>query len=171
MKSGENYRYIICSKPKKESEAERNLKTLGVDVYLPMCKKKKKSKKKKVDVIVPLFPGYLFSRFNFRECFQKVRYSRGVKNILGTKEVLWMIDNSKIEDIKNREESGIVKLRPRTEILSPGDPIIVDEGDFDGWEGVFCESLPDEKRAMIMLTSVSFSNKLIIPKSYLALNK
>lgn len=163
--------YIISTKPKKEFVAERNLEQMGVDVYLPLFEKKQKKNKKKIEVIVPLFPGYLFVKFEFGKFYQKVRYTRGVKTILGNKECLWVIDEKKIKDIKNREENGLVKLKLTREEISPGDRIIVDEGDFDGWEGIFYEDLPDEKRAIIMLTNVSYTNRLILPKEYLLLNK
>lgn len=144
---------------------------MGVDVYLPLFEKKQKKNKKKVEVVAPLFPGYLFVKFEFRKFYQKVRYTRGVKTILGNKECLWVIDEEKIKDIKNREENGLVKLKLTREEISPGDRIIIDEGDFDGWEGIFYEDLPDEKRAIIMLTNVNYTNKLILPKEYLLLNK
>lgn len=169
MIKADNSWYIICSKPKKEQEAEISLNNIGIDVYLPLCKKKKKSGKYKIEVVSPLFPGYLFAKFEFETYFQKVRYSRGVKKLLGNGENLWMIEEIKIEDIKNREEDGLVRLRPKVENFSPGDRIIVDEGDFEGWEGIFYEDFPEEKRAMIMLTSVSYTNKMLLPKSYLTL--
>ncbi len=171
MNGGDGGWYIVCSKSKKDFEAEKNLSRLGIEVYLPLYKKKKKKGKNKIEVISPLFPGYLFARFKFEHFFQKARYSRGVKRILGNGNNLWLIEDEKINDIKAREENGLVRLRPKIEVFSPGDPVIIDEGDFDGWEGIFFEDFPDEKRAMIMLTNVSYTNKLIVPKSYLTLNK
>ncbi|MEN8152379.1 MAG: transcription termination/antitermination NusG family protein [Acidobacteriota bacterium] len=163
--------YILSIKPKQEFIAERNLEQMGVEVYLPLYEKKQKKDKKKIDVVVPLFAGYIFAKFEFGKFYQKVRYTRGVKNILGNKEYLWIIDESKIEDIKNREEDGLVKMKIVKKSFSPGDRIIVDEGDFDGWEGIFVEDIPDEKRAIIMLTNVNYTNKLILPKEYLTINK
>ena len=159
--------YILSIKPKQEQSVIKNLNIMGVESYLPLYKKKKKVKKEKTDVIVPLFPGYLFCRFDFDDHYQKIRYTRGVKKVLGNKQSLWIIDEDKVEDIRKREEDGLVIMKKVEEDFKPGMQIIVDEGDFDGWEGIFHEDLPDEKRAVILLTNVNFTTKLTIPKEYL----
>ena len=48
---------------------------------------------------------------------------------------------------------------------------MIDEGDFEGWEGIFQEELPDRERAIILLTNVKFSSKLILPKKYLVVHR
>lgn len=167
MSGSELLWYILSIKPKQEQSVIKNLNIMGVVSYLPLYKKKKKVKKEKTDVIVPLFPGYLFCRFDFDDHYQKIRYTRGVKKVLGNKQSLWIIDEDKVEDIRKREEDGLVIMKKVEEDFKPGMQIIVDEGDFDGWEGIFHEDLPDEKRAVILLTNVNFTTKLTLPKEYL----
>lgn len=160
--------FIISTKPKQEFVAERSLKSLGANVYLPLYQKKIKKNKEKKEVISPLFSGYLFAQFSIIELYHKVRYTRGVKSVLGNSEGLWTINGDKIEDIKLREDNqGIVTLRPRDERFESGDRIMIDEGDFDGWEGIFFEDIPGTERAVIMLTNVSYTSKLIVLKKYL----
>ncbi len=159
--------YILSIKPKREETVIKHLDSLGIISYLPLCKKKIKKNKEKVDVVVPLFPGYLFCKFNFTDHYQKVRYTRGIKKVLGNKQSLWVISDERIEDIRSREENGVVILKKIKEDFTPGMPIVVDEGDFDGWEGIFFEDIPDEKRAVILLTNVNFTTKLTLPKKYL----
>jgi len=163
--------FIVNSKPKQEFDAEKNLRTLGIDVYLPVYNKKIKKNRVKVDRIAPLFSGYLFARFDIRESYQKVRYTHGVKTILGCNEYLWTLADEKILDIKSREADGVVVLRRREDHFRQGDRILIDEGDFEGWEGIFQEELPDRERAMILLTNVQFSSKLILPKKYLVVQR
>jgi transcription antitermination factor NusG len=161
---------IIQSKPKQEFIAEKNLRLLNINVYLPVYMKKIKKNKIKIDLISPLFSGYLFAQFDIFDSYQKVKYTRGVKKILGNNEYLWTIADEKIQDIKLRENNGIVLLRKREESFHKGDRIFIDEGDFEGWEGIFQEELPDRERAIIMLTNVHFSSKLILPKKYLVID-
>lgn len=163
--------FIVNTKPKQEFIAEKNLTSLGVPVYLPVYNKKIKKHKEKIEVIAPLFSGYLFAQFSIGELYHKVRYTRGVKMVLGNNEYLWTIGSDRIEDIKSREKDGVVILKKRKEIFSKGDKITIDEGDFEGWEGIFYEELPDRERAIIMLTNVKFSSRLIVPKKYLTLTK
>ncbi len=159
--------FIIQSKPKQEFEAEKHLRALGVEVYLPLYARKVRRNRMRVERIAPLFSGYLFSRFDLRESYQKVRYTRGVKAVLGRNETLWTLADERVQDIRSRESGGLVVLRPRQAQFRPGDRIRIDEGDFEGWEGIFREELPDRERAMILLTNVQFSSTLILPKQYL----
>lgn len=159
--------FIISTKPKQEFVAERSLKTLGATVYLPLYNKKVKKNKERLEIIAPLFSGYLFAQFSVIDLYHKVRYTRGVKAVLGNNECLWTITDKKIDDIKRREDNGIVTLIRRDDKFKSGDKIFIDEGDFDGWEGVFFEELPDNERAIIMLTNVSYTSKLIVLKKYL----
>jgi len=159
--------YILSIKPKQEHTVRKNLDILEVEHYLPLFKKKKKIKKAKTDVVVPLFPGYLFCRFIFDEHYQKIRYTRGVKKVLGNKQSLWVLDDEKIQDIRQREKDGLVVMKKVEKTFEKGTPIVVDEGDFDGWEGIFLEDIPDEKRAVILLTNVNFTTKLTLPREYL----
>jgi len=159
--------FIISTKPKQEFVAEQSLKSLGAKVYLPLYFKKVKKNKEKVEVLSPLFSGYLFAQFSILELYHKVKYTRGVKCVLGNNEGLWTINSQKIEDIKERENNGIVRLKRREDKFKCGDRILIDEGDFDGWEGVFYEELPDNERAIIMLTNVSYTSKLIVAKKFL----
>ena len=159
--------FIVSTKPKQEFIAEQSLKSLGALTYLPLYCKKIKKNKEKIEVITPLFSGYLFAQFSVIELYHKVRYTRGVKSVLGNNECLWTISDNKIADIKSRENNGVVTLTKRDEQFNCGDKIMIDEGDFDGWEGVFYEELPDNERAIIMLTNVSYTSKLIVLKKYL----
>lgn len=163
--------YIVNTKPKQEFQAEKNLKTQGIAAYLPVYRKKIKKNREKIEVLTPLFSGYLFARFDIQEFYHRVRYTRGVKTLLGNDEYLWTIGNEKIEDIKSRENDGVVVLTRRQENFRKGDRIMIDEGDFEGWEGIFQEELPDRERAIIMLTNVRYSSTLILPKKYLTMNR
>lgn len=159
--------FIISTKPKQEFIAEQALKALGATVYLPLYFKKIKKNKEKVDVLSPLFSGYLFAQFSVLDMYHKVRFTRGVKSVLGNNNCLWTLTDEKIADIKGREDNGIVMMKRGGDQFKCGDRIAIDEGDFDGWEGVFYEELPDNERAIIMLTNVSYTSKLIVLKKYL----
>jgi len=163
--------FIINTKPKQEFCAEKHLLTLGIPIYVPVYKKKVKKDKEKIEVLTPLFSGYLFAQFDIPEFYQKVRYTRGVKAILGHDEYLWTIADEKIADIRSRECQGVVVLTRKENHFHKGDRILIDEGAFDGWEGIFQEELADRERAIILLTNVSYSSKLILPKKYLVLNR
>lgn len=159
--------FVVSTKPKQEFIAEQSLKSLGANTYLPLYLKRIKKDRERIEIITPLFCGYLFAQFSVIDLFHKIRYSRGVKTVLGNNECLWTISDAKVADIKSRENNGLVTLHSREENFKSGDKIMIDEGAFDGWEGVFYEELPDNERAIIMLTNVSYSSKLVVLKKYL----
>ncbi len=163
--------FIIHTRPRQESVAETSLRSLNIQVYLPLYYARVKRNKTKIPLLSPLFKGYLFARFPLEPLFHKVRYCRGVKAVLGGTHGLWTIDDALIQSIRQREKDGVVELKKRPQSFSRGDAIRVDEGDFDGWEGIFYEDLPDNERAVILLTNVHFSSKLIVPRSYLVAEK
>ena len=162
--------FIISSKPKQEFDAEKSAYP-GCQRLPAGLQQKDQEKQDQDRPGRSLFSGYLFAQFDLHEYYQKVKYTRGVKTILGYNEYLWTIADEKIRDIRSRESNGLVVLHKRENRFRKGDRILIDEGDFEGWEGIFQEELPDRERAIIMLTNVKFSSKLILPKKYLVVNR
>ena len=126
--------FIISTKPKQEFIAEKNLQSLGADVYLPLYKKIQKKNKQKIEVVSPLFSGYLFAHFSITEMYHKVRYTRGVKSVLGNNQYLWTLEAEKVNDIRSREKDGVVVLKKKEDHFKNGDRILIDEGDFEEYD-------------------------------------
>ncbi len=162
--------FVLNIKAKQEALAEQNLKKMGVEVYMPRYYRTVKKEKKKTQVISPLFSGYLFARFDLVEYYHKVMYTRGVKSVLGNSTSIWFIENDKIEEIKKREQEGVVTLKKKNETFTKGDRVIIDEGSFDGWEGIFQENLPDKERVTILLT-MGFNGKMTVSRDTLIKKK
>jgi len=74
--------YLVHSKPQQESLAVLNLQWLGVEAFCPTLRQFKKIRRRKETVISPLFPGYLFSRFDLATEFCRVNYAIGIKNVV-----------------------------------------------------------------------------------------
>jgi len=159
--------YILNVKPNQELLAEINLKQLGVEVYVPLFYKTVKKGKKKVKIIKPLFSGYIFARFDLIKYYHKVIYTKGVKKLLGNSNSIWFLSEKKINEIRNREKNGVIELIKKDEKFSKGDKVLIDEGSFDGWEGIFYEELPDKERVVILLTSLGFSSKMTVSRNTL----
>jgi transcriptional antiterminator RfaH len=159
--------YILNVKPNQELMAEVQLKKLGIEVYVPLYYKTVKKNKEKVKIIKPLFSGYIFARFDLIKYYHKIIYTKGIKSVLGNTSSIWFLDNNKVEEIKKREKDGIIVLKKKNEKFSRGDRVLIDEGSFDGWEGIFYEELPEKDRVVILLTSLGFSSKMTVPRDIL----
>ncbi len=154
MKAEKTDWFIIHTKPKQEFFTEKHLKAQGITAYLPVYLKKKIKKRERAEVLTPLFSGYLFARFDVQRHYHKVKYTKGVKAILGQRQMPL--------DHRRRQDPGHPVTRterrrdhaPAAGAIPEGRPIVIDEGEFEGWEGIFQEELPDRERAIILLTNV-----------------
>ena len=73
--------FAIRTSPRWELRASTELFQRGFEIYVPLCHVKHKWSDRTKVVDVPLFPGYLFSRFLTRDRVRVLQAS-GVKQIL-----------------------------------------------------------------------------------------
>lgn len=151
--------FVINTKPKKESQVEKLFTEGGFSVYNPKYFHEKRIK--------PFFPGYAFVYFDFPGQYQLVRYTRGVKKVVGTQESPIPISEDVINEIKAREINGLIELQKYGEEPEVGDEIEVMEGPLKGLRGIFKREISDRERVMILLNYVSYQGQLLIEKKKL----
>jgi transcriptional antiterminator RfaH len=151
--------YVINTRPKKERQVERLFEEGGFTVYCPKYLREKR--------IGPFFPGYAFVRFEFPDQFQMVKYTRGVKRIVGNDDSPTPIPEEIVLGIKAREQNGLVVFEKYGESPAVGDEIEVVEGPFKGLKGIFRKEVGDNERVMILLNYVSYQGMLLIEKTKL----
>ena len=152
--------YVINTKPKKEKQVEKLFQEGGFTVYCP--------KYMSENGIRAFFPGYAFLLFDFPSQYQMVKYTRGVKRIVGHKEGGPIpIPEELVLGIKKREIDGLIALEKYGEIPGEGDEIEVVEGPLKGLRGVFKKEVGDRERVMILLNYVSYQGMLLIEKDKL----
>lgn len=151
--------FVIHTKPKKEGQVERLFREGGFTVYCPkyLCEKR----------VSPFFPGYAFLNFEFPRQYQMVKYTRGVKRIVGTDEGPTPIPGEVVEGIMAREKDGLIVFEKYGREPSLGDEIEVVEGPLKGLKGIFKKEVGDKERVMILLNYVSYQGMLLIEKSKL----
>src|SRR4030042_5884897 len=104
--------YVIQTKPKKEEEATSYLTLKGVDIFGPKMDAFSLRSGKMVKGLQPLFPGYLFGKFDLEQDYSLVRWGRGVKRILGFGGYSTPVSEEVMEIIKNRVDSnGVVRKK------------------------------------------------------------
>jgi transcription antitermination factor NusG len=153
------YWYVINTKPKKEFQVERLFAEGGLTFYNPKYRHENR--------ISPFFPGYGFLRFEYPEQYQLVKYTRGVKRVVGNREGPIPLPETVIQEIKAREIEGLIELEKHGEAPQVGDQIEVAEGPLKGLKGVFQKEIGDKERVMILLSYVSYQGQLLIEKNKL----
>jgi transcriptional antiterminator RfaH len=151
--------FVVNTKPKKEAIVERLFSQGGIGVYNPKYREEGRIK--------PFFPGYAFVRFSHPEQYKLVKYTRGVKRIVGNDAGPIPVEEEILERIRSREVGGFIEMSKHGIEPEVGDEIEVAEGPFRGLRGVFTKGLTDRDRVLILLNYVSYQGQLIIEKSKL----
>ena len=143
--------YAIYTKPKCEDSTARLLNNAGIETLNPKIKVLKRLRNKYCDVVEQLFPCYIFALFDKERHSHMISYTRGVKYIVGRESPL-AVHPEIIHAIRERMEGDIVIQTP--EDLSKGDRVLIKEGPFKDFYGVFDRSVPGKKRSMILLEAL-----------------
>lgn len=143
--------YAIYTKPRCEESTARLLNKAGIETLSPRIRVVKRVRNRYIDVVEQLFPSYIFASFDREEHSHMIKYTRGVKYIVGKENPL-VVHSEIIEAIKVRMEGDIVVQAP--EDLIKGDRILIKEGPFKDFYGVFERDLPGKKRSMILLDAL-----------------
>jgi len=151
--------FVLSTKPKKEFQVERLFDEGGFEFYCP--------KYKHDDKIKPFFSGYGFINFDHPEQYRLVKYTRGVKRIVGNEAGPIPMPEEMIQQIKAREINGYIELEKYGEEPDIGDEIEIMEGPLKGLRGIFRKELTEKERVIILLNYVSYQGQLIIEKKKL----
>src|SRR5664279_4812665 len=91
--------FAVRTSPRWEVRANSELLLRGFETYLPLYKSKHKWSDRTKFVEQPLFPGYLFGRFQLADRI-RVLQAPGVKQILGIGETPQPISDSEVNNLK-----------------------------------------------------------------------
>lgn len=151
--------YVINTRPKKEFQVEKLFIEGGFKIYNPKYRHEKRIK--------PFFPGYEFLCFEFPSQYHMVKYTRGVKRVVGNREGPIPISETVVLEIKAREVEGLIELEKYGAEPKEGDEIEVVEGPLKGLKGIFKKEIGEKERVMILLNYVSYQGQLLIEKGKL----
>ena len=147
-----------------QNRAESNLISQSFEVYSPKAKFEQIRAGKKVEKVKPVFPGYLFVKFNpYEVCLSNINYSRGVKRLLCFGDTPAVVSDELVGALRlkyGREDQQI------NDLPKQGEKVTILSGPFHGLDAIYQE--PDgEKRSMLLISllgkthSMSIDNKVI----------
>jgi transcription antitermination factor NusG len=151
--------YVINTRPKKEFQVEKLFTEGGFLYYNPVYRQEGR--------VRPFFPGYGFLTFEFPAQYQTVKYTRGVKRVVGNREGPIPVPEEVVREIRAREIGGLIELEKHGAAPQVGDEIEVAEGPLKGLRGIFQKEIDDKERVMILLSYVSYQGQLLIEKGKL----
>ena len=146
--------YVVQSKPREEERALHFLREKGFDAYLPRMEVMKILKFKDVKTKKPLFPGYLFCRFQKEdESLAHVRWTQGVKKLLPESVSPMPVDDEVVQAIHSLEqEDGVIRKQP----LEKNDRVRIARGPMKDILGIFEHWTSDQGRVKVLLNFISY---------------
>lgn len=156
--------YILQCKSRSEKRAQQNLLMQELETYLPLMHTETKKNGRKSSSSKPLFPNYLFVKFDPEvTSVSRLHSTRGVSRLVGCKENIIPLQQQVIDSIKHRESLGVspVKVEPAPE-PSKGDKVRIHQGALMNLDAIFDE--PDgDKRCHVLLDILGQSQRVSIP--------
>lgn len=142
--------YALQLRSRWESSTASLLSCKGYQTFLPTYKNAKRGSARAKEVQGPLFPGYLFCRFNVCDRLP-VLITPGVISVVGTGRVPIPVEESEIAAIQRMVSTGMhVEPCPYLEV---GQRVRIEDGALSGIEGV--------------LTSFKGSQRIVVSVSLL----
>lgn len=149
-----NLWYVIQTKPKKEEEATSYLSNKGVEIFSPLIETFRYRDGMTNKALKPLFPGYIFGKFDLEINYPLVRWGKGVKCILGFGGYPVPLAEEVIQIIKERtDEQNIVRTK---QDFKPNDVVRIKIGPLKDLIGMFDRWVSEGERVRILLSLIGY---------------
>src|SRR4051812_49011713 len=125
--------YAIQVRPRAEISTARILQNKGYELFVPLYKSRRTWCDRKIDLELPLFPSYIFCRFDPRTRLP-IMTTPNVMRIVGTGKMPLPIDASEIEAVQQIVRHGY-KAEPHP-FLTVGSRVLIEKGPLAGIEGI-----------------------------------
>src|SRR5215471_20374288 len=125
--------YVLQCWARKESVITTHLENQGLECFLPKYKSIREWSDRKKEVEQPLFPGYVFCRFDYSQR-RPVVMTPGVLQVVGFGRTPTAVPDREVEALQTAVASGIASQPwPYLEV---GERVLVKAGKLSGLEGI-----------------------------------
>jgi len=160
--------YCIYTKARQEDLVCKKLLELpDIDILNPKLKRKKYVRSRLTNVVEELFPCYVFSKFDPYRYFHTVKYTRGVRRMVGDAVGSpYIVDEQLIDCIRSRMENGLIRVEHPD--FTTGEKVVIMDGPFSGLSGVFLGKLNAHERVMVLLNTLQAQTRIEIDRALIA---
>ena len=145
--------YVVQSNPREEERAKHFLEEKGFHAYLPRMEVVTVRGFKNVTADKPLFPSYLFCRFDQDESLAYVRWTKGVVKILPVSVNPIPVNDEIVETIHRLEQKdGVIRKKP----LKKHDRVRISRGPMKDILGIFEHWTSDQGRVRVLLNFLNY---------------
>jgi len=159
--------YLVRTKPGKERWVKDQLASRLSEVFLPMLRARMPRWGRLAMSTAPLFPCYLFARLDLQSDYFTVKYLAGVSGLVSAGNDPIVVPEGIITEIRARGVDDIVEIRE--DPFDSGQPVLVVEGPFRGFEAIFERYLSGAERVAILLSTIEKTGpRVVLPATSLA---
>jgi transcriptional antiterminator RfaH len=157
--------FILQFKPNSHQQAKKNLTRQGFEVFLPLHDTTSRKLSRFINTSKPLFPGYMFIRFDRAESeWHKINSTYGVSRLITFNSILKSIPTIFVNNLmKQYDLSG--KLTP-IQKLKKGDHVTVLKGPFANFIATV-EKYEADQRIWILMDLMGRKTKIQSPSDNL----
>ncbi len=146
--------YAVYLKWGHEKAVSRRLEGAGIETLSPLLRQKRFRNNRMIETIEPLFPCYVFARFDPDAHFRMISYTRGVRYIVGGAFPM-SVPVEIIGSIRGKIAGGVIALKP--EDIEEGGQVMIKDGPFAGYYGLFKRYTKGSERCLVLLEALGWT--------------
>ncbi|GAA5214006.1 transcription/translation regulatory transformer protein RfaH [Corallincola platygyrae] len=158
--------FLLKCKPRQEQRAVANLEQQLIEAYAPQIDVSKIKRGKRTTETEPLFPGYLFARFDPHfVSLTSVQSTRGVSAVVRFGQQLAEVSDQAIRDIKDKccnQDAPEVSA----DLPSKGDKVHLTDGSLKGLEAVY-QMDDGEQRAFVLIDLLGKQQRVSVEQGHI----
>ena len=144
--------YLVRTKTGKERWVRDQLANLVPEVFLPMLKARAPRWGRLAVSVAPLFPCYVFARFDLERQYFDVKYMAGVRAIVSAGIDPLAVPAAIVSEIRRRGVDDVIEIPDKP--FGVGERVVVVDGPFRGFEAIFQRYVAGAERVAILLSAV-----------------
>jgi transcriptional antiterminator RfaH len=157
--------FILQLKSNSHHQASKNLNQQGFETFLPLHDTTSRKLSRFINTSKPLFPGYMFVRFDRAETkWHKINNTYGVSRLITFNSILKSIPSAFVDNLMKRYDSS-GKLIPIVE-MKRGNKVKILEGPFTDFIATV-EEYESNKRIWVLIDLMGRKTKIQAPSNTL----
>jgi len=158
--------YVVYCQTRQETRADFNLRRQGFDSWLPRLRQTRRHARRIDNVLVPLFPSYLFVRMDLnQQPWRSINGTFGVRRLLCENERPAPVTQGFIEALQETmDNAGLVAVPKDT--FKSGDNVRLIAGPFADMVGTLAR-LTDKDRVAVLLNVLGREVRALVSRRVL----
>jgi transcriptional antiterminator RfaH len=154
--------YAVRTQAAAESKADANLRHQGFETFLPRFRKLRSHARKVETVLAPVFPRYLFVKFDIdAQAWRCINGTFGVASLVSFGLLPSAVPSNIIAAIRGSCDEADVMDLPQPS-FKPGQPVLIERGPMADLVGLF-ERISGERQVVLLVEMLGRALRVALP--------